>query len=94
MGTPGKMNLAVVLRPAEAARHAAQDVPGSLADLAGGPPDESGTKCYLCALILPSTTGESYVASIWHQVVIEVGAMNAEVWLEFNPATRLYYTAI
>ncbi|KAH8760420.1 kinesin motor domain-containing protein [Diaporthe sp. PMI_573] len=54
----------------------------------------SGMKCYLCALILPSTTVESYVVSIWQQVVIEVGAMNAEVWLEYNPATRLYYTAI
>lgn len=55
---------------------------------------ETKTKGYLCALVLPSFMSETYEINLWRQIVVDTEAMNAEAFLEYDPATRYYYMAV
>lgn len=94
LGLPGGMNLAIVLCLADAAGPAAKNMFGSQVDLAGAEQDDAKANRYLCALIMPGLMSETYEINLWRQVVVETGAMNAEVCLEYDPATRYYYIAV
>lgn len=94
LGLPGGMNLAMVLCPANAAGHGARNLLGDLIDSSSVGQDETKAKAYLCALIMPGIMSETYEVNLWRQVDIEVGSMNAEVCLEYDPATRYYYIAV
>lgn len=100
LGLPSGLNLAMVLCPAHAAGHAAKSVFGSQVDLAGVDQSETmssdgeGKTHYLCALITPGLMSETYEINLWRQVVVDTRAMNAEVCLEYDSATRYYYIAV
>ncbi|CAG8978807.1 hypothetical protein HYALB_00012207 [Hymenoscyphus albidus] len=49
------------------------------------------TRQYLCALLTPGQTVDSYELNIWTQIVIDVDSMDEEVYLEYDSATRYYY---
>ncbi|KXG53368.1 uncharacterized protein PGRI_004180 [Penicillium griseofulvum] len=49
------------------------------------------TERYLCAMILSGGLADSYEVSIWRQIVVDLGSMEAEVSLEYDPATRYYH---
>lgn len=49
---------------------------------------------YLCAILTPGMLGETYEINMWKQIVVGVEAMEKEVILEYDTATRYYYTAI
>ncbi|KAL4780069.1 P-loop containing nucleoside triphosphate hydrolase protein [Aspergillus varians] len=51
-------------------------------------------KEYLCALVLPERLAQAYEVNLWRQVVVDVGAMDAEVLLEYDSATRYYYLTV
>lgn len=94
LGLPSGMNLAMVLCPAGAAGHAARNVFGSQVGSASVEQGEKKAQGYLCALILPGLMSETYEINLWRQVVVDTEAMNAEVFLEYDPATRYYYMAV
>ncbi|KAI7772882.1 hypothetical protein LA080_014628 [Diaporthe eres] len=94
LGLPGGMNLAMVLCPADAAGGAAKNVFGSQVGSADADQEDAEVKGYLCSLIMPGLMSETYEMNLWRQVVVETGAMNAEVCLEYDPATRYYYIAV
>lgn len=94
LGLPGGMNLVMVLCPADAAGSAAKNVFGSQVDSADDDQDEANAKGYLCALIMPGFMSETYEINLWRQVVVGLEEMNAEVFLEYDPATRYYYMAV
>ncbi|KAJ0108772.1 hypothetical protein J7T55_011263 [Diaporthe amygdali] len=100
LGLPGGMNMVLVLCPAEAAGEAAKTVFGSQANSpASGEDNEMATgsgkaKRYLCALIVPGLMSETYEVNLWRQIVVDTEAMNAEICLEYDPATRYYYMAV
>lgn len=94
LGLPGGMNLAMVLCPTNAAGNAAQNLFGHQIESSNLDQDETKPEGYLCTLIMPGIMSETYEVNLWRQVVIEVGTMNAEVCLEYDPATRYYYIAV
>lgn len=94
LGLPGGMNLVMVLCPADAAGSAARNVFGRQVDSAEADQEETKAKRYLCALITPGFMSETYEINLWRQVVVETEAMNAEVFLEYDAATRYYYMAV
>lgn len=99
LGLPSGLNLVMVLCPSHAAGHAAKNVFGSRVDSAGVDQGETmgsggDSKQYLCALIMPGLMSETYEVNLWRQVVVDTGAMSAEVCLEYDSATRYYYIAV
>jgi kinesin family protein 2/24 len=100
LSTPEFMKLAFVLCPFEA-------VPGtvnkSLGDILNpaksehanvdGNGSQKSTQ-YLCALVTPAIMAEAYEVSLWQQVVVDVGMMDGEVFLEYDAATRYYYISV
>lgn len=94
LGLPGGMNLVMVLCPADAAGHAAKSLFGSRVDCESGREEGTNAKRYLCAMIMPGFMSETYEVNNWRQVVVGTDAMNAEVCLEYDAATRYYYIAV
>lgn len=94
LGLPVGMNLVMVMCPADAAGPTAKNLIGGQVDSANANQGEGKAKGYLCALILPGIMSETYEFNLWRQVVVEIGAMDAEVCLEYDPATRYYYMAV
>ncbi|KAH7152229.1 P-loop containing nucleoside triphosphate hydrolase protein [Dactylonectria estremocensis] len=96
MALPG-MNLAVVLCPAPAVDEGVKDVLGNQVNL--GQDDkkaDTGSKGirYLCAMVTPAVMSEAYDVHLWRQIVVEDQQMDAEVFLEYDVATRYYYMTI
>ncbi|KAL8377402.1 hypothetical protein RB595_008194 [Gaeumannomyces hyphopodioides] len=95
---PGHQNLALVLCPQSALGPGVRDALGNeVSPAAGGGGDagESGkSHGYLCALVLPGMMPGSYEVNIWRQGVVPVDKMEAEVILEYDPATRYYYMSV
>lgn len=99
LALPGGLNLIMVLCPAGSAGHAAKSVFGSqVSSTSGGQVEtmnvDGKSERYLCALIMPGFMSETYEINLWRQVVVDAGAMNAEVCLEYDSATRYYYIAV
>lgn len=82
-----KHNLAVVLCPENAAGEHARDVLGKRIN-------NGASQRYLCALVIPGTLAEAYEVNLWRQVVLDVNEMEAEVRLEYDPATRYYHISV
>ncbi|SPO05392.1 related to kinesin-related protein KLPA [Cephalotrichum gorgonifer] len=58
-------------------------------------PDESQNATrYRCARVSPGVMAGSYEVYLWHQTAVEVEAMYAEVFLEYDMATRYYYETV
>lgn len=91
MRLPGKQNMVVVLCPVSAVGARVRDVLGKEVVREAG---EAGEGRYLCAMVLPSVAPESYELALWRQVVVDVEAMEAEVLLEYDVATRYYFMAV
>jgi kinesin family member 2/24 len=83
---PG-MNLVVVLS-------AAASVGEDVGDVFGKPVAGQEGKKFLCAMVGPAMMPEAYDIHLWQQVVVDVEAMEAEVVLEYDMATRYYYLTI
>lgn len=91
---PGGRNLAMVLCPAEAAGHKAKGILRGKMHSKNVDQGEGKEKGYLCAWVFPSMAGEGYEINPWEQVVVDTGAMNAEVCLQYEPATRCCYLVV
>ncbi|PNY25001.1 Kinesin-like protein [Tolypocladium capitatum] len=93
---PGGVKPAMVLCPAAAAGDHTLDARGQQVDPHdGGPETEDGKPSrFLCALVNPGVLHGAYEVQIWRQLVIGVDMMDAEVTLEYDPATRYYYIAV
>lgn len=83
-----KQNLAVVLCPQNAVGDNVIDVLGKQVSQVQGEP------AFLCALVLPGESPESYELHLWKQIVVHVSEMQAEVLLEYDAATRYYHTTL
>lgn len=55
---------------------------------------DSGKQQYLCAIVTPGLLPETYEINVWRHVVVNVEAMEKEVILEYDAATRYYFMAI
>jgi kinesin family member 2/24 len=87
-----EINLAVVLCPQSALETSVRDVVGN--EVFGGDAPSDATKRYLCALVLPGFMANTWELSLWRQVVVEIDRMQAEVFLEYDMATRYYYMTV
>lgn len=98
---PGSPKLAVILCPVEAVLGTVKDVHGNLVNPTDSSPDDtednngtrSGAK-YLCALVTPAVMADAYDLNLWRQIVVDVSVMEKEVLLEYDAATRYYYTSL
>ncbi|KAH6623175.1 P-loop containing nucleoside triphosphate hydrolase protein [Chaetomium tenue] len=77
---------AMVMCPVQAAGERARDARG---ELVSGKGDG-----YLCALVMPSLLPGSFAVGLWRQVVVKVEEMEAEVFMEWDEATRYYYMTV
>ena len=53
-----------------------------------------GAQRFLCALVTPAPAPEAYELNLWQQIVIDVGRMDKEVFLEYDAGTRYYYISV
>ncbi|KAF6828757.1 diatom spindle kinesin 1 (kinesin motor domain containing protein) [Colletotrichum plurivorum] len=88
------LNMVIIMCPLAAAGPSARDLNGNLV-LGEGEDmkDPEGVK-YLCAMVVPGFMTDSYELSMWRQVVVDVGQMEAEVLLEYDAATRYYHITL
>jgi kinesin family protein 2/24 len=49
---------------------------------------------YLCAMVTPGLMAKSYELNLWQQIVINVGMMEQEIFLEYDPGSRYYYISV
>jgi len=100
LSMPDSLKLASILCPVEAVQGTVKDVLGNVVN-----PTESeltdtkdnGTESgarYLCALVIPGPMAEAYELNLWRQIVIDVGMMDKEVFLEYDAGTRYYYISV
>ena len=92
MALPG-MNMVVVLSAASAVGEDVRDALGTKVKTGEGATGEKEMR-YLCAMVTPAVMSEAYGIHLWRQVVVDVEAMEAEVFLEYDIATRYYYLTI
>ncbi|KAL0940302.1 kinesin motor domain containing protein [Colletotrichum truncatum] len=90
-GTLPGLNMVAILCPQSAAGTHARDLDGNLVLRAGSEPEG---KKYLCAMVLPGFMADSYELSMWRQVVVDVEQMEAEVFLEYDSATRYCHVTL
>ncbi|KAJ5670613.1 kinesin motor domain-containing protein [Penicillium maclennaniae] len=90
--SPLARNLAVVLCPRIAEAGQARNFVGFLGDKARQA-SQRGQR-YLCATVSSGTLAGTYEINMWHQIVVDVEDMEAEVLLEYDAATRYYYTSV
>lgn len=89
--------MAVILCPQDAVGETVKDIQGKQVNKdgpSGDTEEHSKSKGYLCAMVLPSILPEAYELSLWRQVVVNVEAMEAEVVLEYDIATRYYFIKV
>lgn len=91
--------MVMVLSLASAVGSNVQDFEGKLVNHRDMPADDvvvmTGDKQqYLCAIVTPGLLSGTYEIDIWRHVVVSVEAMEKEVILEYDAATRYYYIAI
>jgi kinesin family protein 2/24 len=97
---PDKVKLAVVLCPAEAVQQTVKDILGNIVNPSASEHTITtekgiGTRTrYLCALLTPALMAEAYELNLWRQIVIDVGMMDKEVFLEYDAGTRYYYISV
>jgi kinesin family member 2/24 len=100
LNVPNDLKLAVVLCPIEAVQGTVKDVLGNVVN-----PTESehtdtkeiGTDSgarYLCALVTPGLMAEAYELNLWRQIVIDIGMIDKEIFLEYDTGTRYYYISV
>lgn len=100
LSTPDESKLAVVLCPVQEVPEAAVNVPGKVAnhvDNDRSSPKDKGADSrarYLCAMVTPGRMAEAYELNLWRQIVIDVGMMDKEVYLEYDTGTRYYYISV
>jgi len=58
------------------------------------PTGVSDEEQFLCAVFIPGQKRDGYELRLWKQVVISVGSMTAEVHMEYDTASRLYYISV
>lgn len=96
----GTSCLVMVLSLASAAGSHSLDFEGKPVHVQGTSGDngvvvETGDQTqYLCAIVMPGLLAETYEIEVWRHVVVSVEAMENEVILEYDAATRYYYMAI
>ncbi|TVY56771.1 Diatom spindle kinesin-1 [Lachnellula cervina] len=93
-GLPNGLKLVILLCPAEAIQGSAKDALGEVVNRNAGNSGVDNSGRYLCALLTPGQTADSYVLNLWRQIVIEVSSMDVEVHLEYDAATRYYYVSV
>ncbi|KAK3386173.1 P-loop containing nucleoside triphosphate hydrolase protein [Podospora didyma] len=94
--------LAVVLCPATAVNARVKDMQGvqvnpgttGTEQAEGDDSEKRKPERYLCSMVLPGIMPGSYGIGLWHQGTVDVDQMEAEVVLEYDPATRFYYMAV
>jgi kinesin family protein 2/24 len=97
---PDKVKLAVVLCPAEAVQQTVKDILGNIVHPSASEHNITtekgiGTRTrYLCALLTPALMAEAYELNLWRQIVIDVGMMDKEIFLEYDAGTRYYYISV
>ncbi|KAL8288418.1 hypothetical protein RB597_000503 [Gaeumannomyces tritici] len=91
---PGHQSLALVLCPQSALGPGVRDALGSEVSPAAGGGESEKSHGYLCALVLPGMVPGAYEVNMWRQIVVPVENMEAEVILEYDPATRYYYMSV
>jgi kinesin family protein 2/24 len=89
---PGDIKLATILCPVAAVHETAKGAFEQALDLTGS--DTSNGTQYLCALITPGQTPDSYELNLWRQIIIDVSMMGNEVILEYDAGTRYYYMSV
>jgi kinesin family protein 2/24 len=100
LSMPDGLKLAVVLCPVEAVQGTFKDVFGNVinpTESAHTDAKDSGTDSgarYLCAPVTPAIMAEAYELNLWQQVVIDVGLMDKEMFLEYDSGTRYYYVSV
>lgn len=95
----GELSMVVILSPASAVGSHVRDFQGKSVSAASrgdwdGTGEDSSQQQYLCAVVAPGVLAEAYEINIWRQVVVDVTAMDQEVILEYDAATRYYYITI
>ena len=100
LSEPADLRLAAVLCPVEAVQGTVKDILGNAMNRTEGEHAEardndtdSGAQ-YLCALVTPGLTAEAYELNLWRQIVVSVGMMDKEVFLEYDAGTRYYYISV
>jgi len=107
---PGDFKMAVILCPADVLHPGVQDARGRMvnADAATREAEEKDPrtgkdytttdndtgKRWLCALVFPGIIPEAYSVSLWRQMVLDEAWMDAEVFLEYDDATRYYFITL
>lgn len=91
--------MVMVLSVASAAGSYAQDFEGTPVNAMDPSPEdfvvvEDDKQQYLCAIVMPGLLSETYEINVWRHIVVSVEAMEKEVILEYDAATRYYYIAI
>jgi kinesin family protein 2/24 len=97
---PDKIKLAVILCPVEAVQQTVKDILGNMVNpsasehaITAEKGIDSHTR-YLCALLAPALMVEAYELNLWRQIVIDVGMMDKEIFLEYDAGTRYYYISV
>ena len=100
LSMPDDPKLAVVLCPVEAVPGTVKDVLGNVVNPTESEHTEtkvnstdSGAR-YLCALVTPVLMATAYELNLWRQIVIDVGMMDMEVFLEYDAGTRFYHISV
>lgn len=96
MALPG-INMVIILSAASAVGEDVRDTFGKQVNppaADGRTNEQSKSTRYLCAMVTPAVMSEAYDVHLWRQVVVDVTAMDAEVFLEYDVATRYYYLTI
>jgi kinesin family member 2/24 len=100
LNMPDDLKLGVVLCPVEAIQGTVKDVLGNVVNTTESEHTDtkenvidSGAR-YLCALVMPALMAEAYELNLWRQIVIDVGMMDKEVFLEYDVGTRYYYISV
>ncbi|KAL4891908.1 P-loop containing nucleoside triphosphate hydrolase protein [Aspergillus ambiguus] len=92
----GDGRLAIILCPAGAIQGGSGSIPDDLmAPTENGRTEEKANRTdsqkYLCALVTPAPMTKAYEVNLWRQTIIDIGVMDREILLEYDPETRYYF---
>ncbi|KAJ5206515.1 hypothetical protein N7472_002963 [Penicillium cf. griseofulvum] len=90
-GTSSEQKLVMILCPQNVVGKNMKDALGNEVNPSYCLSAHEKTERYLCAMILSGGLADSYEVSIWRQIVVHLSSMEAEVSLEYDPATRYYH---
>jgi kinesin family protein 2/24 len=90
-GTSSEQKLVMILCPQNVVGKNMKDAQGNEVNPSYCLSSHENPERYLCAMVLSGGLADSYEVSVWSQIVVDVGSMEAEVSLEYDPATRYYH---